>query len=264
MPYRVDIRDASVSAFDRLVELGAMDIELLPHGTMAALMPDWVTPERLLDTLGGPNLTVSPALERDAGSVWLLQPRPITVGPLRILPADVAPEPGGLRLIDSEAFGTGLHPTTGLCLEAIADTLDADSPERVLDIGTGSGVLALAALRMGVAHATGIDLDERALAVAARNAHLNELADRLALVHGGPDAVNGTWPLVVANILPAPLIEMAPVVIRRVAHGGLLVLSGIPTSLTEDVARTYTRLGMRQMDTRSRAGWGLLILRASW
>lgn len=74
----------------------------------------------------------------------------------------------------------------------------------------------------------------------------------------------GTWPLVLANVLAAPLIEMAPTIVRRVAHHGHLVLSGIPASVEPDVVRAYSRLGMRLLRVRSRAGWVAIELLATW
>src|SRR5262249_45035269 len=98
------------------------------------------------------------------------------------------------------------------------------------------------------------------LRAAAENARLNALDRRLRLVRGGPDAVTGTWPLVVANLLAAPLVELAPVLVRRVGHHGRLVLSGIPPSLEPDVDRAYRRLGMYPVRAQSRAGWSALVL----
>ncbi|HUG93251.1 MAG TPA: 50S ribosomal protein L11 methyltransferase, partial [Planctomycetaceae bacterium] len=167
-------------------------------------------------------------------------------------------------LIDASAFGTGLHPTTALCLEALEEAMRAGPPDSVLDVGTGSGVLALAALLLGVPRALGIDLDEDALRVAAENARINGVGDRLRLTRGGPDTVTGTWPLVLANVLAGPLIEMAPALVRRVGHHGQLLLSGIPASVEPDVDRAYRRLGMRRLRVKPRAGWIALVLQASW
>jgi ribosomal protein L11 methyltransferase len=167
-------------------------------------------------------------------------------------------------LTDSAAFGTGLHPTTAMCLEAIEETLQHSTPAALLDVGTGSGVLALAALLMGVPHALGLDIDAEALRAAAENARLNGLDRRLQLTRGGPDAVAGTWPLVAANLLAAPLVQLAPVLVRRVGHHGRLVLSGIPPSIERDVDRAYRRLGMQHVLARSQAGWSALVLQASW
>ena len=264
MPYRVDVTRAGDAALDRLVELGALDVERSPGGGIAALMPDGVAPEQVALALGVGDLSISSAVGRDAGSVWILSPRPIRVGRLRIVPAPAGAEPGVLRLTDSAAFGTGLHPTTALCLEAIEEALQPSPPGALLDVGTGSGVLALAALLMGVPRALGLDIDPEALRAAAENARLNGLDQRLQLARGGPDAVAGTWPLVVANLLAAPLVELAPVLVRRVGHHGRLVLSGIPSSVEKDVERAYRRLGMQRVLAQSRAGWSALVLLASW
>jgi ribosomal protein L11 methyltransferase len=264
VPYRIDVRHAGDAALDRLVELGALDAEFSDDGRLAALLPDGVAPEQVAAALGVDDVAVSPAAGRDAGSVWVLSPRAIRVGGLRIAPADAEAEPGALRLVDAAAFGTGMHPTTALCLEALAEAARAVPPNAVLDVGTGSGVLALAALRLGVPHAVGLDVDEEALRVAAENARLNALGERLELKRGGPETVSGTWPLVLANILAAPLIEMAPALVRRVAHHGQLVLSGIPASVEPDVDRTYRRLGMRRVTASARAGWVALVLQATW
>lgn len=264
MPYRVDVTRGDDAALDRLVELGALDVDRSPGGGIAALMPDGVAPEQVAHALGVDDLAISPAVGRDAGSVWTLSLRPTRIGRLRIVPAHASAEPGVLRLTDSAAFGTGLHPTTAMCLEAIEETLQPSTPGALLDVGTGSGVLALATLLMGVPRALGLDIDGEALRAAAENARLNALDRRLQLVRGGPDAVAGTWPLVVANLLAAALVELAPVLVRRVGHHGRLVLSGIPSSLEPDVDRAYRRLGMQHVQAQSRAGWSALVLQASW
>jgi ribosomal protein L11 methyltransferase len=264
VPYRVEIPHAGNALLDRLVELGTLDVERSPGGGIIALMPDGVAPEHVARALGVDDVSVSPAVGRDAGSVWILSPRPTRIGRLRIVPAHAGAEPGALRLIDSAAFGTGLHPTTAMCLEAIEEALQPSTPRALLDVGTGSGVLALAALLMGVPRALGLDIDAEALRAAAHNARLNALDRRLRLVRGGPDAVAGTWPLVVANLLAAPLVELAPVLVRRVGHRGRLVLSGISASLEPDVDRAYRRLGMHHVRAQSRAGWSALVLQASW
>jgi ribosomal protein L11 methyltransferase len=264
VPYRVDLARASDAALDRLVELGALDVDRSPGGGVAAVMPDGVAPEQLARALGVDDFSISPAVGRDAESVWILTPRATRIGRLRIVPADASAEPGALRLTDSAAFGTGLHPTTVMCLEAIEEALQQSTPAALLDVGTGSGVLALAALLMGVPRALGLDIDAEALRAAAENARLNGLERRVQLTRGGPDAVAGTWPLVVANLLAAPLVELASVLIRRVGHHGHLVISGIPSSVENDVDRAYRRLGMQHVLTQSRAGWSALVLQTSW
>ena len=245
------------------MQLGALDIEPGTDG-LAAIIPDNVTPDAVSAALGADGLTVSPAQPRDNGSVWLLGLRAIRVGSISIAPQGTAAPPRALRLTDSSAFGTGHHPTTALCIEAIEATLTGGLPENILDVGTGSGVLALSALMLGLPRAVGLDIDAKALEVAAEHARLNNLADRLRLVLGGPDAVEGIWPLVVANVLAAPLMEMAPILVRRVGSRGRLILSGIPWSLESEVRLTYERLGMRHVRSETRAGWTVLLLQASW
>ena len=264
MPYRIDLRHTDNDTLDRLVELGALDVEQSDNGAIAALMPDRVTPEQVSRALGVDHIPISPAIARDAGSVWILSPRAIRAGRIRIVPAHVETEPGAVRLIDAPAFGTGLHPTTALCLEALDAAVQFVAPGAMLDVGTGSGILALAALALGVPCALAIDIDDEALQVAAENARINGVSDRLQLARGGPETVTGTWPLVLANVLAAPLIEMAPALVRRVGHHGHLVLSGIPSSVEEDVDRAYRHLGMRRVRATSRAGWVALEMQASW
>jgi ribosomal protein L11 methyltransferase len=263
MPYRIDLTSAPDDALDRLVRLGALDVDATREG-LAAILPDGVSPEDVARQLGVSELRVSAASARDDGSVWVVNPRPVRVGRLVIAPDSAGAPADALRLVDSAAFGTGMHATTALCLEALEQAIGIAAPQRVLDVGTGSGILALAALRHGVPHAVGVDVDAAALEVAHQNAHLNQLDRRLRLVQGGPESVAGTWPLVLANILAAPLIEMAPVLVRRVAHQGRLVLSGIPASAASEVDQAYRRLGMRRMDQRLRSAWSVLVLDASW
>lgn len=264
VPYRIDLGKPGTDAFDRLVELGALDVEVTTGGGLAALMPDRLAPEQVASAFSDTDISVTPAVGRDDGSVWVLSPRAIHIGRLRIVPAHLDGEPGALRLMDAAAFGTGLHATTALCLEALDDIVSISAPDAVLDVGTGSGVLALGALTIGVSRALGLDIDDEALRVAAGNARINALDGRLQLVRGGPEAVKGTWPLVVANVLAAPLIEMAPALVRRVGHRGHLVLSGIPSSVADEVSQAYRRLGMRCVDVDARAGWAALVLQASW
>jgi ribosomal protein L11 methyltransferase len=264
VPYRVDLHHAGDDAFDRLVELGAMDAEVAQDGRIAALMPDSVTADQIARALGVADVSVSPAVGRDNESVWVLSRRPIHVGRFRIVPAHMDAEPGALRLADASAFGSGLHPTTSLCLDAVEETVRNAIPDAMLDVGVGSGVLALAALILGIPRVVGIDIDEDSLRVAAENARLNALDERLQLARGGPDAVTGTWPFVVANVLAAPLIEMAPVLVQRVGHYGHLVLSGIPSALESDVEHAYRHLGMQRVRVTSRAGWVAITMQASW
>jgi ribosomal protein L11 methyltransferase len=262
VPYRIDFRDTTGNAIERLIDLGALDVTSQGH-QVSALMPDRITPQQIATVLGV-DVTTSPAVGRDADSVWVLTPGSVSVGRIQIVPADASPLPGAIRLIDAPAFGTGLHPTTALCLQALDELMTVSSPAALLDVGTGSGVLALSALRLGVPRACAIDIDDDALRVAAENARINGLEARIEFGYGGPEMIGGSWSLVLANVLAAPLIEMAPVLVSRVGHHGRLVLSGIPDGVQGEVEDAYCRLGMRRIDLKMRGGWVALVLVASW
>jgi ribosomal protein L11 methyltransferase len=262
VPYRIDISCPLPESFDLLVELGALDVEPIDDG-LAAIMPDAVT-EDMVTGAFGVSVTVSTAVSRDEGSVWLLRPRAVRIGHVRIASSEADDAPNALRLTDSDVFGTGHHPTTALCLEALEEILSIERLDSVLDVGTGSGILALAALMMGVPQAVGLDINADALKVAMDNARLNNLADRFQPVLGGPNVLDGTWPLVVANVLAAPLIEMAPILVRRVAKRGRLILSGIPWSLESEVRQRYQHFGMGHITSNTRGGWTVVTTQASW
>lgn len=138
------------------------------------------------------------------------------------------PDAAVVRLDPGLAFGSGTHPTTALCLRWL-DALAADGllPGRtVLDFGCGSGILALAALKLGAARAIGVDNDPQAILATADNAERNGVDDRLA-VHLPQDAPVATYPIVVANILASALDALADLLASRVAPGGRIALSGI-------------------------------------
>lgn len=263
MPYRIDISSPPPHALDILIDAGALDVEAVRDG-LAAIMPDRVTPDAVARALGGAVMTVSAAVARDDGSVWMLSPHTVRIGSLLITSPDAPPTLNALRLTDSSAFGTGHHPTTALCIEALEEILTTERVDSILDVGTGSGILALAGLIMGVPRAVGLDVDPGALKVAAQNARLNHVETRLQLILGGPDDVNDIWPLVLANVLAAPLIDMAPILVRRIRGRGRLILSGIPSSVASEVRQAYQHFGMRQIGSETRAGWTALILQASW
>ena len=162
-----------------------------------------------------------------------------------------------LRLDPGLAFGTGTHATTALCLARL-DALDV-SGLRVLDFGCGSGILAIAALKLGAAEAVGIDIDPQALTATMRNAERNDVADRLRVA--GNDAMSPhlarPFDLVIANILAKPLIELAPVLTDALVPGGRLLLSGILAAQADAVADAYgARCDMASPTERD--GWVLL------
>ena len=145
-----------------------------------------------------------------------------------------------VRLDPGLAFGSGTHATTSLCLQWL-DALAADGVLRgatVLDFGCGSGILALAALKLGATRAVGIDNDPQALIATADNAQRNEVAQALDVFEPG-EAPRGAYPVVVANILASALDALAPELAARTAPGGRIALSGILDGQQAPLLRRY-------------------------
>ncbi|MEW5850031.1 MAG: 50S ribosomal protein L11 methyltransferase [Myxococcota bacterium] len=212
----------------------------------------------------GARVSVQRTRMLDWDSTWDARLRPVQVGPLWLLPPGERAPSGAehvLHLDVGAAFGTGLHPTTALCLEYLVEL--APVPE-ILDVGTGSGVLALAALVLGAPRAVATDTDPAALAAAEANARANRLTRKLTLLDTPLPPTGEQFPLVVANILAPTLVELAPELVRRVKHGGTLLLSGIRASQADDVTRVYRRLGARPLPRREREDWVLLQLASPW
>jgi ribosomal protein L11 methyltransferase len=165
-----------------------------------------------------------------------------------------APEPGALvlRLDPGLAFGTGSHPTTQLCLEWLREGLAGG--ESVLDYGCGSGVLAIAAMKLGARRAIGTDVDPQAMRASEANAAANDVHATFVL----PDVLEpGAFDVVVANILANPLTILAPALAARVRPGGRIALSGILDAQADAVAARYARW-FNISTWRSHDGWVLL------
>jgi ribosomal protein L11 methyltransferase len=134
------------------------------------------------------------------------------------------------------AFGTGTHPTTAMCLEWL-DGVDLDG-KTLLDYGCGSGILAIAALKLGCSSATGMDIDPQAVIASRQNAADNGVGENL-FVTGSPEGIEGPFDIVVANILAGPLVQFADSITSLLAGGGMLALSGVLCEQADDVMQAY-------------------------
>lgn len=222
------------------------DTPLWSRTRVVALFGNDVDPERIFFLLAGAEPDWAAALhvarldDRDWEREWLRDFRPMQYGRrLWVCPtSEEPPDPKGVNLFMDPglAFGTGTHPTTALCLE----WLDACPPKdrEVLDFGCGSGILAIAALRLGAGHATAVDIDPQALQACAENAARNGVSDRIDIMLPG-DLPAGTVDVLLANILANPLIDLAENLAARVRPGGTIVLSGILEEQGEAVAAAY-------------------------
>jgi ribosomal protein L11 methyltransferase len=157
------------------------------------------------------------------------------------------------------AFGTGLHPTTRGCLHLLQAV--AVVPPDVLDVGCGSGILALAALRLGAERAVGLDTDPLAVAATRENAERNGLADRLSVSEGTlPVAAKVQYPLVLANLVAAVLVELASRLSAHLAPDGVLLASGIIEPRAVEVIDAMRAAGLAVTDRRDDGEWVSLRL----
>jgi ribosomal protein L11 methyltransferase len=205
--------------------------------------------------LAVPRYETSTVAEQDWVRATQSQFRPIHVGDrLHVVPTWCEPPATGitLRLDPGLAFGTGSHPTTRLCLEWLLD--EVRGGESVLDYGCGSGVLAIAAAKLGAACVFGTDVDPQALRTSSDNAQANGASVTVV----APGALPArTFDLVVANILANPLVALAPAIAGRVRAGGRLALSGILASQADAVVIAYSRW-FKLAAARKAEGWALL------
>ena len=186
--------------------------------------------------------------ESDCAEAWKRDYVPQRIGRVVIVPSwleePIAPDEVALHLDPGMAFGTGLHPTTRGCL-TLLQAISA-MPPRVLDVGSGSGILALAALAVGAARADCLDTDPVAVEATLANAAANGLADRVTVVAGTlpPRPAGDPYPLVLANLVAAVLIELAEPLAAHVAAGGTLLASGIIEGRADEVVATLTSAGL--------------------
>lgn len=227
------------------------EVQAWQHNRVVALLPDGVDPEHILEAVRvnadlGLDLSHWETREvPDADWVRVTQSQfgPIQVGEkVWIIPSwhrddQIVPASDDVVTLELDpglAFGTGSHPTTHLCLEWLSEAMTG-SPT-VLDYGCGSGILAIAARKLGCGPTWAVDIDPQAVTSTQYNASVNQVE----LQAGLPDALpDGDFGVVVANILSNPLKILAPMLCHRVSPGGHLVLSGVLERQAEEVAQAY-------------------------
>ena len=217
------------------------------------------------------NLTLVPTVRDDDDwrDTWKQFYAPIIFGDgaLLLRPSWLARRPGdpALKLVldPGRAFGTGQHETTRLCVDALVDLSIGTAPASVLDLGCGSGILALAAARLfPAARITAVDNDPEATDTTRENAEHNQLGDRLEIHTGTASELPGRHDLILANIRPSVLIPIAGQVAALLAPAGLVVLSGILGDEAEEVLGAYAAVGLRLRRRADLNEWCALQLRA--
>lgn len=178
----------------------------------------------------------------------------------RIVPVWETPPPGPLilRIDPARAFGTGTHETTRLCLRALVSLADESPLGRVLDLGAGTGILAVAAARLGSPRVMAVDVDEESVSAVRHHAHLNNVEVFVVRGDGGRPLRTGSFDLVLANLTAPLLLERCQEILALVAPGGGLVLSGLLGSDLPEVETTYRAFPLlsRSLDGE----WAALIL----
>jgi ribosomal protein L11 methyltransferase len=200
-------------------------------------------------------LNINSVPEQDWVRLTQSQFEPVPITPsFWVVPSWHEPPAGAqwvLRLDPGLAFGTGTHPTTRMCLKWIAQ--HPPKGQRVLDYGCGSGILAIGAAMLGAASVDAVDIDPDAVTAAQANALTNQVDLNLGL----PEVAVGVYPLVVANILAAPLKVLAPLLCSHVETGGSLLLAGILERQTMDIQAAYQPyMNLQVADTQE--GWVLM------
>lgn len=185
------------------------------------------------------------------------------LGRFTIHPPD-APSAGALDLrMQRGAFGSGEHETTASCVEILGDLAEV-AAAKVLDLGSGTAILALAALRLGAARATCVDPSPTAVASARANGHLNGVAGQIEHIVGTIDAVtDADYDLVLANLYGDLLVDLAPEIVARTRPGATILLSGILWEYSYPVSSSFERQGCRVETTRMLSEFVTLLLRCA-
>ena len=175
---------------------------------------------------------------------------------------DYKPQPDEivLEMDPGMAFGTGLHPSTQLCAEGLVDWMQPEY--RILDLGTGTGILALIAAKLGAKEILAVDNDINAVAAARRNARHNHAAHAIRHVHGSLSDISGTYDLVLANLLAPILIKMADAgLATRVQRNGLLIASGVLEEQIAEVSEAFKFVGLHVIEILQQEDWVALVMR---
>jgi ribosomal protein L11 methyltransferase len=215
-------------------------------------------------------LALSQIPDEDWSQTWKEHFKPLRVGRRFLVSPTWEPVPSGqgrllIRIDPGRAFGTGHHETTRLCLEWLENCpreLDfKSSPLSLLDVGTGSGILAIGAALLGFGKVVGIDNDPEAIEVAEENIVLNGLSDKIRVLRAIPEEVRGSFDVVISNIQCVPLIRMSETIASKLRDEGRLALSGILAEQADEVCAEYEKRGLRPTGAKTAGEWVLLAFR---
>jgi ribosomal protein L11 methyltransferase len=212
--------------------------------------------------IGAGELTVKWVNDDEWATAWKKFFKPLRVGRVVVKPSweEFEPREGDVivEIDPGMAFGTGNHPTTQLCLELLQDYVKGG--EVVLDMGTGSGILAIAAAKLGAARVVGLDVDTVAVEAAVENVRLSGLENVISIGReDSPSAFQGAADIVVANIIAKVIIEMSAELAAAVRPGGVLIASGIIQDRAEDVKSALAQSELASRETRHEGEWVAIV-----
>jgi len=216
-------------------------------------------------TAEGPiGITFSEIPDEDWSRRWKEHFKPLMVGKRFLVSPtwDKTPSTPGcliIRIDPGRAFGTGHHETTRLCLEWLESCRSDESS--LLDVGTGSGILAIGAALLGFQRVVGIDNDPEAIEVAKENVMLNRLSEKISLLCASPEALSSSFDVVISNIESRTLISMSEAISTKLRDKGLLGLSGILAEQAEEVCAEYKNMGLRLTGRKTADEWVFLAFR---
>jgi len=198
---------------------------------------------------------------------WKSNFKPIHVTPHLVIkpPWEEHPTKKGEVVVEIDpamAFGTGTHPTTQMCLRAL-ERLILSSPHSpsILDVGTGSGILAIASRKMGAKKGLAIDIDPSAIACARKNAAANNIDGGINFRIGSLGRLRGIFDIIVANLLSQELLGLAPSLVKRMSPEGALIISGLLRGQRKEVISVFAEQGLEVRRSLELKGWACLVLR---
>ncbi len=276
----IDFYEDVVASF--LVELTGSGVEFSPQGITAYLpMDENLTPKLgALDTflrkLMGDNKDQQTiqwygkvVYEEDWSESWKAYFKPLKIGEkIVVSPSWEKYVPAKNEILISidpgRAFGVGTHPTTSMCvraIERIAEKMSKDSKEswNFCDVGCGTGILAIVAAKLGAEKVLAVDIDPVAVQVARANCEKNAVMDKVEILKGSVDKINGKYSCIAANLTSKLLLNLAPSFKNILQPGGRLILSGMLDSEVDQIDRVFLKLGYRILDKLSENEWGLLV-----
>jgi ribosomal protein L11 methyltransferase len=194
---------------------------------------------------------------QDWSTAWRVHHKTMKVGPRSFVypPWEPKPDGVGVAIDPGMAFGTGSHPTTALCLERTDELLAERPGSSLLDVGTGSGVIAILAAKLGAAKVAGTENDAVALEAARRGEALNQVSGIAWILAEDPAEAPGEYGIVIANILLNTLEELAPRIALKVAPKGRLVLSGLLVAQGDAAQAAYVAQGLKPVARKELNGW---------